>query len=106
MLAYPCEISRVRSILLLTCHCKRAAARLLAFMDEGYKVILLNLAGTRIINSIGISILIEIIEKMVEIGGRLAFCCLTPTIEKTFHVMGLTQYTSIYPDEDSTVASL
>jgi anti-anti-sigma factor len=72
----------------------------------GYKVLLLNLEGTKIVNSIGISILIEIIEKMLEIDGRLAFCCLTPTIEKTFHIMGLAQYAGIYPDEAQAVADL
>lgn len=72
-------------------------------MDEGYRRILLNLVGTKIVNSIGISILIEIIEKMIEVDGRLAFCCLTPTIEKTFHIMGLAQYAGIHPDEDAAV---
>jgi len=75
-------------------------------LDEGYKALLLNLAGTKIVNSIGISILIEIIEKMIEIGGRLGFCCLTPTIEKTFHIMGLAQYARIFPDEPNAVAGL
>jgi anti-anti-sigma factor len=81
----------------------RAAYELL---DEGQKVLLLNLAGTKIVNSIGISILIEIIEKMIEISGKLGFCCLTPTIEKTFHIMGLAQYAPIFPDEGSAVAGL
>ena len=40
-------------------------------LDDGYRVLLLNLAGTKIVNSIGISILIEIIEKMIEIEGKL-----------------------------------
>ncbi len=75
-------------------------------MEEGYRTILLNLVGTKIVNSIGISILIEIIEKMIECDGRLAFCCLTPTIEKTFHIMGLAQYAGIHPDEDSAVGAL
>jgi anti-sigma B factor antagonist len=75
-------------------------------IDEGKKSLLLNLQGTKIVNSIGISILIEIIEKMLEIEGRLSFCCLTPTIEKTFHIMGLTQYAGIYPDESSAVADI
>ena len=70
-------------------------------IDEGYKTLLLNLAKTKIVNSIGISILIEIIEKMIEIDGRLAFCELTPTIDKTFHIMGLAQYTDIYPNEEA-----
>jgi anti-anti-sigma factor len=75
-------------------------------LDEGYKVLLLNLAGTKIVNSIGISILIEIIEKMLEIDGKLGFCCLTPTIEKTFHIMGLAQYAPIFPNEDAAVAQM
>lgn len=75
-------------------------------IDEGQKTLLLNLSGTKIVNSIGISILIEIIEKVLEIEGRLAFCCLTPTIEKTFHIMGLAQYAGIYADEQAAVAAL
>ncbi len=81
----------------------RAAYELI---DDGYRVLLLNLAGTKIVNSIGISILIEIIEKLREIDGRLAFCNLTSTIEKTFQIMGLTQYASIFPDEATAVAGL
>ena len=77
-----------------------------SLLDEGYRKLLLNLTGTKIINSIGISILIEIIEKMLEVEGRLAFCALTPTIEKTFHIMGLAQYASIYPDESSAVVQI
>ena len=75
-------------------------------LDEGYKVLLLNLAGTKIVNSIGISILIEIIEKMIEVEGKMGFCCLTPTIEKTFHIMGLAQYAPIFKDEDSALGQL
>lgn len=75
-------------------------------LDQGYKVLLLNLAGTKIVNSIGISILIEIIEKMIEINGKLGFCCLTPTIEKTFHIMGLAQYAPIFADESVAVAQI
>jgi len=75
-------------------------------IDQGRKTLLLNLAGTKIVNSIGISILIEIIEKMMEIDGKLAFCSLTPTIEKTFNIMGLAQYAGIYPDEDAAIEAL
>ncbi|TNF71484.1 MAG: anti-sigma factor antagonist [Acidobacteria bacterium] len=75
-------------------------------ISDDEKNLLLNLKGTKIVNSIGISILIEIIEKMLEIDGRLSFCCLTPTIEKTFHIMGLAQYAQIFPDEESAVSGL
>ena len=75
-------------------------------IDRATSSVLLNLVGTKIVNSIGISILIEIIEKMIEIDGKLAFCSLTPTIEKTFHIMGLTQYAEIYADEETAVGEL
>ena len=75
-------------------------------MAQGHKFVLLNLVGTKIVNSIGISILIEIIEKMLEIEGKLAFCNLTPTIAKTFNIMGLTQYADIYADEEAAVGGL
>jgi anti-anti-sigma factor len=81
----------------------RAAYELL---DGGCRQLVLDLTGTKIINSIGISILIEIIEKMIEVDGKLAFCALTPTIEKTFHIMGLAQYAAIYPDRAAAVAEL
>jgi anti-anti-sigma factor len=75
-------------------------------IDQDFHRLLLDLSGTKIVNSIGISILIEIIEKMIEIDGKLAFCCLTPTIEKTFHIMGLAQYAGIYPDRETAVQAL
>ena len=77
-----------------------------SLLDEGQRILLLNLTGTKIINSIGISILIEIIEKMLEVEGKLAFCALTPTIEKTFHIMGLAQYAAIYPTESEALSAV
>lgn len=77
------------------------ANRAYELMDDGVRALLLNLKETKIVNSIGISILIEIIEKMMEKGGRIGFCCLTPVIHKTFQIMGLANYASIYPDEDA-----
>ena len=82
------------------------ANRAYELMDDGVRTLLLNLRETKIVNSIGISILIEIIEKMIEIEGKLGFCCLTHTIEKTFHIMGLAQYAPIFPDEPTAVAQL
>lgn len=75
-------------------------------MDAGVTTLLLNLRETKIVNSIGISILIEIMEKMMERGGRLGFCCLTPVIQKTFQIMGLAQYAPIFSDEESAVREL
>ena len=75
-------------------------------IDGGCGTLLIDLDGTRIINSIGVSILLEIMEKLLEDKGQLAFCNLTPTISKTFEIMGLVQYASVYPDRDAARTAL
>jgi len=75
-------------------------------LESGARTLVLNLERTRIVNSIGISILIEVLEKVMDRNGRLAFCGLTPTIDKTFRIMGLAQYAAIYPTEAEAVRAL
>ena len=75
-------------------------------IEGGNRTLLIDLEGTRIINSIGVSILLEIMEKLLEDKGRLAFCNLTPTISKTFEIMGLVQYATIFPDRDTAQSEL
>ncbi|MFV2072871.1 MAG: STAS domain-containing protein [Thermoanaerobaculales bacterium] len=75
-------------------------------MDQGATTLLIDLDGTRIINSIGVSILLEIMEKLLDGEGKLAFCNLTPTISKTFEIMGLVQYADVYLDRDVARAAL
>ncbi|HEV7920879.1 MAG TPA: STAS domain-containing protein [Thermoanaerobaculia bacterium] len=82
------------------------ANRAYELMDDGVRTLLLNLRETKIVNSIGISILIEIIEKMMDQGGRIAFCSLTPVIHKTFQIMGLANYATIFNDEESALREL
>ncbi|MGH9316697.1 MAG: STAS domain-containing protein [Thermoanaerobaculia bacterium] len=77
-----------------------------AQLDSGAQVLVLNLEKTRIVNSIGISILIEVLEKVMDRKGVLAFCNLTPTIDKTFRIMGLAQYASIYPTEEQALRAV
>ena len=72
-------------------------------LAEGYTRLIINMEKSTVINSIGISILIEIIEKMQEIQGTLAFCCLTKTITKTFTIMGLAQYSTLYGTEAEAI---
>jgi len=54
--------------------------------------IILNLEKSKVVNSIGISHLIEVIEKLTQVNGKLIFTNLDPTIEKTFSIMGLFQF--------------
>jgi anti-anti-sigma factor len=74
--------------------------------QQGGRKILFNLAGSKIINSIGVSFLIEILEKLIESEGTMAFCNCVPIIEKTFRIMGITQYAKIYDTEEEAVGGM
>ena len=75
-------------------------------MENGKNTFLINLEKTSVVNSIGVSILIEIIEKLQESDGKLAYCNLAPIVEKTFNIMGLTKYSTIYSTEEEGLSDL
>ena len=75
-------------------------------ISKGFKNFVINMENSKVVNSIGISILIELIEKILEIKGQLAFSNLTPTVSKTFRIMGLLQYAKLFEDEKSAVTAL
>lgn len=77
-----------------------------AQLETGARALILNLEKTRIVNSIGISILIEVLERVMDRKGVLAFSNLTPTIDKTFRIMGLAQYAGIYPTQDEALQAV
>jgi len=60
--------------------------------DQGIKKLVIDMADSSVVNSIGISFLIEIIEKLNDVDGKMIFCNLDPSIEKTLKIMGLFNY--------------
>lgn len=60
--------------------------------NNGVTKLLIDIEGSKVVNSIGISFLIEIIEKLNGKGGKLYFSNLDPSIDKTFTIMGLFQF--------------
>ncbi|MBI3038498.1 STAS domain-containing protein, partial [bacterium] len=75
------------------------------FLAKGVKRIVIDLAQSPLINSIGISILIGIIESIEEASGVLAFSSLTPTNLKTFEMMGLLQFAKAFDNEQEAVSN-
>jgi anti-anti-sigma factor len=59
---------------------------------NGVSKLILNLENSKVVNSIGISHLIEVIEQLNQENGKMVFTNLDPTIEKTFSIMGLFQF--------------
>lgn len=68
------------------------------WLEEGRNRLILDLEKVPLINSIGVSILIEVVESVIESGGRLGFLNLNRTVERTFKIMGLLQFTEVFQD--------
>tara|TARA_B100000214_G_C23966520_1_gene627975 strand:+ start:664 stop:1008 length:345 start_codon:yes stop_codon:yes gene_type:complete len=75
-------------------------------IEKGTKKFLINLGSSKVVNSIGVSILIEIIEKLQDINGKLGYYNLAPIVEKTFNIMGLTKYSTIYKSEKEALEGM
>ncbi len=75
-------------------------------MSSGQNKFLINMAGTKVVNSIGVSILIEIIEKLQEVDGKIGYYNLAPIVSKTFNIMGLTKYATVFATEEEAVSGL
>ena len=70
-----------------------------ARLDDGGRRILLNFHGTRLVNSIGISFVIGIVEKVMEQEGRMAFCEVSRINRDLFRVTGLAKYVRSFETE-------
>ena len=75
-------------------------------VDDGVRCIVLSLQDVSMVNSIGSSYLIEIVEKVREVEGRLAFSCLSQTVAKTLRIMGLLRSASVHSEEGEAVKAV
>ncbi len=57
--------------------------------ESGIRNVIINLAQSRVVNSIGMSFLIEIIDQLNESGGKLVFTNVDPAVDKMLSIMGL-----------------
>ena len=75
-------------------------------IDKGKKYFLLDLENSKVVNSIGVSILIEIIEKLQEVDGKLGYYNLAPIVSKTFKIMGISSYSELYENETEALTGI
>ena len=77
-----------------------------ACLEGDIRKVVLNFRETDFINTIGISMLLSIIEKLKEAGGALCFTDLSKTYSDTFEMLGLTKFILVFPDEKAAVKYL
>ena len=87
-------------------HGEKVATACDELIDGGVTKFIIDLGQCKIVNSRGISYLIEVIEKVEDLGGSVGFCNMAPTMTKTFKSMGLLQASSIYRDKGEALQGL
>ena len=85
---------------------EQVASLCLQKISEGKRKFLINVEKTDMVNSIGVSILIEVIEELQGTNGKLAFCNTAPIVEKTFNIMGISKYATLYKSEEEGLSAL
>jgi anti-anti-sigma factor len=71
---------------------------------QGCHHFIVNFADSPIINSMGLAILLGIIEKNLTNKGQIVFCCLTEVNAETMEIMDITQYVTLAETEDDARA--
>jgi anti-anti-sigma factor len=68
-------------------------------VQGGTRRLLLNFGQTRMVNSIGISFIIGVVEKVMEERGRMAFCEVSRINRDLFQVTGLAKHVRSFETE-------
>jgi anti-anti-sigma factor len=74
-----------------------------SYVSKGIRKVVLNFSGTDFINSLGISLLLHIMEGLEEGGGTLCFTNLRKIHSDTFQMLGLMDHMLVFGDEDEAM---
>jgi anti-anti-sigma factor len=82
------------------------AAECLSQFARGVKHVVLNLEQSRVVNSIGMSYIIEVIEQLQESGGTMMFTNLDAAVDKMLAIMGIFKFAKKVATVDDAVSVL
>ncbi len=76
------------------------------YIKAGIKKVIVNFRETDLINSIGISLLLHIMEELQTAGGTLCFTEMDKVQLGVFDMLGLTKYFRFFQDESGALKFL
>jgi anti-sigma B factor antagonist len=85
--------------------CPELKTELLRVIDEGAKVVVVDLSETTFIDSTGLGVLIRGVERLRTNDGRLAVVVVDPNLKKVFEITGLDRVFSIHGSRDEALAN-
>ena len=75
-------------------------------LDSGCRALVISFRDTELVNSIGVSILMGVIDAAQQSGARLIFSDVDDHTANLFEMLGLTRHVSVVTDEAEALASL
>ena len=75
-------------------------------IEHGCRALVINFRDTELVNSIGVSILLGVIDAAERRGARVAFSNVSPHTVKLFELLGLTRLVVLADSEEAALATL
>src|SRR5438128_1608085 len=73
-------------------------------LESGRRAVVINFRDTELVNSIGVSILMGVIDAAEETKARLIFCDINSHTASLFEMLGLTRHIQIAKDESEALS--
>ena len=75
-------------------------------LESGCQTLVIDFRGTELVNSIGISILLGVIDVAEKSGARVIFSDVNSDTVQLFELLGLTRHVALARDEQEALSSL
>ena len=85
---------------------QRIERECLSRMESGCRALVIDFKGTELVNSIGVSLLLGVIDMAEQVGARLVFSNVSRHTVKLFELLGLTRLVALAESEEAALATL
>ncbi|HYG81798.1 MAG TPA: STAS domain-containing protein [Pyrinomonadaceae bacterium] len=75
-------------------------------LERGCRALIINFRETELVNSIGVSILLGVIDAAENTGAQLIFSDVNNQTVQLFEMLGLTRHVALAADEEEALATL
>ena len=75
-------------------------------LEDGCRALVINFRDTELVNSIGVSILLGVIDAAESAGAQLVFSDVSSQTVELFEMLGLTRHVALAKDEQEALATL
>jgi anti-anti-sigma factor len=85
---------------------QRIERECLSRIERGCRALVIDFKGTELVNSIGVSILLGVIDIAEQNGARIIFSNVSRHTVKLFELLGLTRLVALADNEEAALATL